>query len=49
MKKMKKISKFKTEGEERKFWPTHDSTEYVDYTKAKKTLFQNLKPSPKSA
>lgn len=32
----KKIPKFKAEDEERAFWATHDSTEYVDWKKARK-------------
>ena len=48
MSKLKKIPKFKTEDEEREFWSTHDSTEYVDYTKAKKVLFPGLKPFTRS-
>jgi len=48
MSKLKKIPKFKTEDEEREFWSTHDSTEYVDYTNAKKVLFPGLKPSTRS-
>lgn len=43
MKKLKKIPKFKSEKEEREFWQAHDSTEYVDYTKAKRVRFPNLK------
>ncbi|MFC1853821.1 CopG family antitoxin [candidate division CSSED10-310 bacterium] len=31
MKKLKKIPKFKNEDEEREFWATHDSIEYVDW------------------
>ena len=45
MKKLKKIPKFKNEDEERKFWAIHDSTEYVDWSKAKRVIFPNLKPS----
>lgn len=45
MSKLKSMPKFKTEDEEREFWSTHDSTEYIDYSKAKKTLFPNLKPT----
>ena len=48
MSKLKKIPKFKTDDEEREFWSTHDSTEYVDYTKAKKVLLPGLKPSTRS-
>jgi len=48
MKKFKKIPKFKSEAEETEFWATHDSTEYVDYPKAKSVVFPNLKPSTKT-
>lgn len=40
---LKTIPHFNTEKEEREFWQTHDSTEYVDYTKAKRVRFPNLK------
>ena len=43
----KQIPKFKSEDEELEFWATHDSTEYVDWRKAKKAVFSNLKPSVK--
>lgn len=45
---MKKIPSFKTEAEEQAFWATHDSTEYVDWSKAKRVVFPNLKPSTKT-
>ena len=48
MKKLKKIPKFKTEDEERKFWSKTDSTDYVDWTKAKRVSFPKLKPSTKT-
>ncbi|MDO8140108.1 MAG: BrnA antitoxin family protein [Candidatus Brocadiales bacterium] len=48
MSKLKSIPKFKTEDEEREFWSTHDSTEYIDYSKAKRTLFPNLKPTTRT-
>lgn len=35
-KKLKKIPKFKNEQEEAEFWRTHDSTEYLDWSKAKR-------------
>lgn len=46
--KLKKIPKFKNEGEELEFWASHDSTEYIDFSKAKKAMFPNLKPSTKT-
>ena len=49
MKPKKQIPKFKSEAEERRFWATHDSTEYVDWSsKGKRALFPNLKPSVKT-
>lgn len=32
--KLKPIPKFHTEEEEREFWQVHDSTDYVDYSRA---------------
>jgi predicted DNA binding CopG/RHH family protein len=48
MTRLKKVSGFKGEKEEFEFWSTHNSTEYVDYSKAKKVLFPNLKPSTRT-
>ena len=48
MKNLKPIPKFRNEKDERKFWMTHDSTEYVDWSKARKVVFPNLKPTYKS-
>lgn len=45
---MKKISKFKDEDQGREFWEKSDSTEYVDWDKAKKVEFPNLRPSEKN-
>jgi len=36
MKKVKKISKFKTSSSEDKFWQKHDSTAYINWDHAKK-------------
>ena len=48
MSKLKRIPKFRNEAEERTYWETHDSTDYVDWRKAKVTRFPNLKPSTKT-
>lgn len=48
IKKFKKIPVFKDEIEESKFWVTHDSTDYVDWSKAKHVSFPNLKRSTES-
>jgi predicted DNA binding CopG/RHH family protein len=45
---MKDIPEFKNEEEARQFWTEHDSTEYVDWSKAKRGVFPNLKPSTKT-
>lgn len=45
MSKLKPIPTFKSEAEERKFWETHDSTDYLDWSKAQRVRFPNLKPS----
>jgi predicted DNA binding CopG/RHH family protein len=46
-KQLKKIPKFKSEKEERKFWQKVDSTEYVDYSKMENWQFPNLKLTTK--
>ena len=45
MKKLRPVPAFKTEADERKFWKTHDSTDYMDWSKAERVRFPNLKPS----
>ena len=45
MNKLKPIPAFKSEAEERKFWEKHDSTDYLDWSKAERVRFPNLKPS----
>lgn len=48
MKRLKKIPKFATEDEERKFWGEHDTTGYFDYSKAVKVTFPNLKQTSRT-
>ncbi len=48
MTKLKKIPRFKSERDELEFWSTHDSADYVDYSKTKRVLFPNLKPSTRT-
>ncbi|HVP83988.1 MAG TPA: BrnA antitoxin family protein [Rhizomicrobium sp.] len=47
-KKLKPIPRFRNEQEEREFWETHDTTDYVDWSKAQRVRFPNLKPSTTS-
>jgi predicted DNA binding CopG/RHH family protein len=42
---MKKIPKFKSEEEERNFWATADSADYIDWSKSKRTIFPRIRPS----
>ena len=44
----KQIPKFDSEDEEREFWATHDSTNYIDWSEAKRVGMPNLKPSSSS-
>jgi predicted DNA binding CopG/RHH family protein len=44
----KKIPKFKSEDDEREFWATHDSVDYVDWSKARRVRFPKLRPSMKT-
>jgi len=41
----KAVPKFKTEDAEREFWGFHDSTDYIDWRKARRSTLPNLKPS----
>jgi predicted DNA binding CopG/RHH family protein len=44
----KKIPKFESEDQERDFWSNRDSVEYIDWGKAKRFSFPNLKPSTRT-
>jgi predicted DNA binding CopG/RHH family protein len=48
MNDLKKIPKFKNAKEEADFWDVHDSTEYIDWSHAERTVFPNLKSSTES-
>ena len=45
---MKKIPKFSSEDEEREFWATANSTDYIDWKKGRWMLFPKLRPSLKT-
>lgn len=47
-KKRKPIPNFKNEADERAFWETSDSSDYVDWSKAKRARFADLTPSTKA-
>lgn len=44
-KRSKSLPSFANEAEERKFWETHDSADHVDWRKAERARFPNLKPT----
>ena len=49
MKKQKKtVPEFTSEQDEREFWATHDSSEYIDWEKAETAIFPDLKPTMKT-
>jgi len=46
--KKKRIPKFRNEDEEREFWASRDSTEYIDWSKAENVTMPKLKPTLKT-
>ena len=44
----KPIPEFKNEDEERAFWADNDSSEYVDWSQARRAAFPNLKLSTRA-
>jgi predicted DNA binding CopG/RHH family protein len=49
MKTQKKtVPTFSSEQEEREFWTSHDSSEYIDWDKAAPAIFPDLKPTMKT-
>ncbi|MGA2622608.1 MAG: BrnA antitoxin family protein [Bacteroidota bacterium] len=48
MKKFKKIPTFKSLAAEEKFWATHDSTDYIDYSEVDIGFLPELKPSSRT-
>jgi predicted DNA binding CopG/RHH family protein len=47
-KRLKPVPQFKSEAEERAYWESHDSSDHVDWTKARQVVLPNLKPSTKT-
>lgn len=39
---------FKSESAERRFWQTHDSTQYMDWSEAEEAILPKLKPSTRT-
>jgi predicted DNA binding CopG/RHH family protein len=47
-KDLKEIPTFRNEDEEREFWATHNSTDYVDWDEGEEVVLPRLKPSTKT-
>jgi len=47
-KQLKTIPHFSNEEEERVFWESHDSTDYLDWSQAQSVVLPNLKPTTKT-
>jgi predicted DNA binding CopG/RHH family protein len=47
-KKLKPIPQFADEKEEQLFWERNDSSDYLDWSKARKVVMPNLKPTTKT-
>lgn len=41
--------RFRDETEERQFWEAHDSSDYIDWSRAKRVRMPNLRPSQPTA
>ena len=46
--RMRKIPKFRSEDQERDFWASHDSTEFVDWRQAERVKLPNLRPTTRT-
>ncbi len=46
--KRKKIPKFRTERAEREFWLSHDSSEYLDLSRARPAIFPEHQPTSRT-
>ncbi len=44
-KKLKRLPTSETEAQEREFWATHDTTDYIDWSRSRRAVFPNLQPS----
>ena len=47
-KKRRPIPAFQSEAQEKAFWESHDSSDYVDWSQAERVRLANLKPSTQS-
>ena len=48
MRRKKVIPVFKSEDQEREFWASHDSADYIDWRRAEDMRLPNLRPSTRT-
>ncbi len=46
--RVRKVPRFRTEDEERDFWASHDSAEFVDWRQAERVKLPNLRPTTRT-
>ncbi len=46
--RMRKVPKFETEDQERDFWASHDSADFVDWRRAERVKLPNLRPTTRT-
>ena len=42
------LPRFESEAEERAFWESHDSADYLDWSQAERVVMPNLRPTSKA-
>lgn len=47
-KALKPIPEFANEAQERAYWESHDTADHLDWSKARRLAFPNLKPTTKT-
>ena len=47
-KALKPIPQFANEAQERAYWESHDTSDHLDWSKARPSAFPNLKPTTKT-
>ena len=48
MRRKKAIPAFKNEEQERKFWASHESADYIDWRRAEEVRLPNLRPTTRT-
>ncbi|HLC04210.1 MAG TPA: BrnA antitoxin family protein [Anaerolineales bacterium] len=48
MRKKKEVPTFRSEEQEREFWATHDSADYVEWSRAERVRLANLRPTTRT-